>query len=285
MTHDRITANGLSFAYWSWGPPDGPLALLLHGFPDSPHTWRHLGPELAFDGWRVVAPWLRGYAPTEVPAGRTWRLEDLAQDINGLNAALGGDERAVLVGHDWGAIIGYRALAAAPDRWQRMVGLAVPPEPVTFAVVSAGYARRSWYIQAMQLPGAQRLFTRGDGWFVRRLWRTWSPGYQATEEDLRPVLAATATSDGARAMLAYYRGLGRSIAIGQAYRLGSPMPSQPVLYLHGADDGCTGPLDPDRALRLLPDGSDADQLDGVGHFLHLEQPDAVNLRIRSFLAA
>ena len=284
MTVQRVRANGLSFAYLSWGPPDGRLALLLHGFPDSAHTWRHLGPELAADGWRVVAPWLRGYAPTQVPPGRIWRLPELAADVNALHDALGGGGDAVLLGHDWGAILGYRALAADPTRWRTMVGLAVPPEPVAIHLAAAGYVRRSRYILSMQLPGAARLFTRNDGRFVRRLWQTWSPGYEATPEDLDPVLAATAHEEGARAMLAYYRGLGRAIIAGSAYRPGSPMPRHPILYLHGADDGCVGPMDRDRLARRLPDGSQAEQLPGVGHFLHLEDPVAVNSRIRAFLS-
>ncbi|MDX1510984.1 MAG: alpha/beta hydrolase [Nitriliruptorales bacterium] len=285
MTIPRIQANGLSFAYLSWGPADGPLALLLHGFPDSAHTWRHLAPELAADGWRVVAPWLRGYAPTEVPPGRIWHLPELAADVNALHEALAGGEDAVLVGHDWGAILGYRALAAEPARWRRMVGLAVPPEPVAIFLAATGYVRRSRYILSMQLPGASRLFTRRGGRFVRRLWRDWSPGYEATNEDLDPVLAATSTEDGARAMLAYYRGLFRAIVLGTAYRPRAPMPTHPILYLHGAEDGCVGPMDRDRLVRRLPEGSEAEQLAGVGHFLHLEDPTAVNGRIRAFVAS
>src|SRR3954468_21252852 len=99
---DTVTANGVDFSYLTWGPADGPLALCLHGFPDSAHTWRLLGPALADAGFRVVAPFMRGYAPTTGPADGRYQTGMLASDAIELHAALGGDERAVLIGHDWG---------------------------------------------------------------------------------------------------------------------------------------------------------------------------------------
>ena len=285
MTHDLVTANGISFAYWSWGPAGGPLALLLHGFPDTPHTWRHLGPELADDGWRVIAPWLRGSAPTEIPAGRVWRFGGLASDVTALHEALGGDERAVLVGHDWGAMLGHRAAARAPERWQRVVGLAIPPEPSAFATGVRGYFLAAPYLHRLQLPGAARRLRRGDGDWIRQLWRQWSPGYQATVEDLRPAIEAIGTPEGARMVLAYYRGIWRGIVAGTAFRPWSPRPPQPSLYLHGADDGCFSLRDIRPVARRLPPGSTAELLPDVGHFLHLEDPVGVNARIRAFVAA
>jgi pimeloyl-ACP methyl ester carboxylesterase len=122
-------ANGLRVGYEQWGD-DGPLAVLVHGFPDTPTTWRHLGPILADAGFRAVAPWTRGYAPTDIPADGDYTVDARAADLNRLHAVLGGDARAVLIGHDWGANAAYAAAAAAPSRWRRVVTVAVPPEPV-----------------------------------------------------------------------------------------------------------------------------------------------------------
>src|SRR5258706_4524759 len=94
----QVTANGLEFAALAEGPDDGPLALCLHGFPDSAHTWRHLLPELAAAGFRAVAPWMRGYAPTAVPADGSYGTGALAADARALHEALGGDEGAVPIG-------------------------------------------------------------------------------------------------------------------------------------------------------------------------------------------
>src|SRR4051812_50219090 len=98
-----VRANGIEFGVLAWGDPNGPLALCLHGFPDTPWTWRELGPHLAERGWRVVAPFTRGYAPTELAPDDDYSAAALAQDAIALHAALKGDDRAALIGHDWGA--------------------------------------------------------------------------------------------------------------------------------------------------------------------------------------
>src|SRR5687768_14216442 len=126
LTEGRIEANGLLFGYLEAGPHDGPLALCLHGFPDSAWTWRHLLPDLAHAGYRAVAPFMRGYAPTEVPADGRYQSGALVADACALHEALGGDGRAVILGHDWGAIATYGAAAHQPDRWSKVVAGAVP---------------------------------------------------------------------------------------------------------------------------------------------------------------
>src|SRR5690242_7115926 len=103
MVIRTVSANGLEFGYLSEGPADGPLALCLHGFPDTAYGWRHLLPELAERGYRAVAPFLRGYAPTSVPADGAYQTGALAADAIALHEALGGGPDAVLIGHDWGA--------------------------------------------------------------------------------------------------------------------------------------------------------------------------------------
>src|SRR3954469_17839594 len=106
MAHDvfregRTEVGGVDLAYLEAG--EGPLALCLHGFPDSAWTWRHLLPELAGAGYRAVAPFMRGYDPTEVPDDGRYFVGDLVRDVSELYGSLGGDDRAVLIGHDWGA--------------------------------------------------------------------------------------------------------------------------------------------------------------------------------------
>src|SRR3954470_14676880 len=110
----RIEANGMTFAALAWGPEDGPLALCLHGYPDTARTWRHLGPHLAQRGRRVVAPYMRGYAPTGLAPDGRYQLGALARDAEALHRALGGDDRAVLIGHDWGAATAYAVAAHTP---------------------------------------------------------------------------------------------------------------------------------------------------------------------------
>lgn len=254
-------------AWLEEGPADGPLALCLHGFPDSAHTWRHLLPELAEAGFRAVAPWLRGYAPTAVPEDGRYDLAALAADANELHASLGGDERAVLIGHDWGAMAAYRASAAEPERWSKVVSMAVPPpEQLAGAFLSYEQLRRSWYIFFFQNPLAEAVVAMDDLAFVDRLWADWSPGYDATE-DLKWAKESLRAPENLAAAIGYYRAL---------FSAGGPSGRgpQPSLYLHGADDGCFG---------AEHAGPDAVVVEGAGHFLHLEQPAAVNARILEFL--
>src|SRR5580692_7814549 len=127
MSQPTVEANGVEFAYLEAGPADGPLALCLHGFPDTAHTWRHLLPALGDAGYHAVAPFLRAYAPTAIPADGQYQTGALARDVNALHQALGGTGDAVVVGHDWGALATYGAVAHQPDRWRRVVTAAVPP--------------------------------------------------------------------------------------------------------------------------------------------------------------
>src|SRR5438045_6330238 len=108
ITEHRVNANAIDFAYLACGD-EGPLALCLHGFPDSAWTWRYLLPELAAAGFRAVAPFMRGYAPTDVPTDGRYQTGALAADALALHDVLGGDGDAVIVGHDWGAAATYGA--------------------------------------------------------------------------------------------------------------------------------------------------------------------------------
>src|SRR5688572_26224092 len=174
ITETTIEANGLTFAALAAGPADGPLALCLHGFPDSAWTWQHLLPELAAAGFHAVAPFLRGYAPTDIPADGCYQSGAVASDAIALHQALGGDDRAVLIGHDWGALAAYGAAGHAPERWRRVVVASVPP-PATVAQAFFSYdqLQRSWYMFFFQSPLADLAVPMDDLAFIDRLWQDW----------------------------------------------------------------------------------------------------------------
>src|SRR5664279_1896402 len=147
MDQHTVNANGVEFAYLGEGPEDGPLALCLHGFPDTPHTWRHLLPRLADAGYHAVAPYLRGYAPTSVPEDGRYDTGTLALDACALHEALGGDGDAVIIGHDWGAMMTYGGAAFQPDRWRIAVTATVPPQrSMGERFFAFDQLHRSWYI-------------------------------------------------------------------------------------------------------------------------------------------
>jgi pimeloyl-ACP methyl ester carboxylesterase len=289
MDQIRIDLPEVTLSALTWGPADGPLAVLLHGFPDTAHTWRHLGPALAQDGWRVVAPFLRGYAPSEVPADGRSDVAALISDVLGIYRVLGGGPDAALVGHDWGAIATNGLAAHEDNPFAKIVTLSVPP----FTSIQSARAlrvlprqlRNSWYIAFNRLPWLpERSYRR----LVAKLWRDWSPGYDASE-DLPAVLAAMADPAHRRAVIGYYRALVSPFGPPAAYRRwkGAEMglPTGPILYLHGADDGCLDARLAALAGPNLPTGSRVELIAGAGHFLQLEQPEAVNRAIREHLSS
>jgi pimeloyl-ACP methyl ester carboxylesterase len=280
-----VRANGIRFAYLAEGPPEGPLALCLHGFPDHAGTWRHLLPMLADAGFHAVAPWMRGIPPTDVPVERRVDPDVLTADVNALHRALGGDRRAVVIGHDWGAIGASRAAAAAPELWRRVVTLAVPPERALAGIWhDRRQVARSWYALAAQVPGlGERMVT--DPRRLERLWRAWSPGYEPTVEDLAPLHAVVGDPQVRRAMLATYRGLGVAMVGGRAVGGRVPVPPQPHLVLHGEDDGCIGVEHARAAAALLRHpASRVTVVPDTGHWLHLEAPEEVGRAISAFVS-
>ena len=269
IRQDTVKADGLTFGVLTCGD-SGPLALCLHGFPDSAHTYRHLLPSLASAGFRAVAPWLRGYDPTEIPADGDFSIGRLAADANALHASLGGDSDSVLIGHDWGAMTSYVAGASAPDRWRRMVTMAVPPpKTASGAFMNYRQLKRSFYIFLFQ-TGLAPVVGMDDLAFIDGLWADWSPGYDAST-DLPAVKDALRNPDNLMAAIGYYR------AMFEPH--GAPSSSdfaQPTLYLHGDNDGAFGVEGVAGASDELPAGSRVEIVAGTGHFLHLEKPAEIN---------
>ncbi len=281
----QITAGGLTFEVLAWGDPAGPLALCLHGFPDTPWTWRELGPHLAARGWHVVAPFMRGYAPTGLAPDDDYSGPALGRDAVALHAALEGDARAVLIGHDWGAVATWEVTRSAPAVFGSYVALAVPPPAAVIAPfrrratlgVGLRQLRRSWYTVFNQLPG---LSERSLDRLIPKLWRDWSPGFQG-RGDAQTALTALHRPENRRAALRYYRDSLRPRTI----RASLASPEAPALYLHGVDDGCMGVALVPFAEPVLAPGSRTVTVDGAGHFLQLERPALVNDLITDWIGA
>ena len=260
-----------------------PLAVLMHGFPDTPYTWRHLGPELAQLGYRVVAPWLPGY---DAPVGKPVSVGTYARAILDTRDEHSADDRAVLIGHDWGAIAGYGAVAFDAAAFGRFVALAVPPT-AALATGIFGYAqlKRSFYIWFIQQVGLAEGVVVGPGFF-ESLWADWSPGYDATEDVVE--LRRHVNADNVADVIAPYRAsFNPDFAdpdTEQEAAASMQPPPVPTLYLHGATDGAlAADLLTDVETHLPTAGSAHEIVDGVGHFLHLEQPRHIADKITDWL--
>jgi pimeloyl-ACP methyl ester carboxylesterase len=288
-----VTLRGLM-----WKPrrdsKDAPIALCLHGFPDTARGWRLVAPKLSSAGWRVVAPFMRGYAPSTIPSDGSYHVGALMDDALRVLNAIGPTGRDVIIGHDWGAIAAA-GLASMPDSpFTKAVIMSVPPAASFRPLARVPDARRlvaqlprqlvrSWYIMYFQLP---LLPERSSAWVPRRLWRQWSPGYDA-DEDLRHVDAAIGTPESWRAALGPYRATMRNTRppsqYAELHRHWLSAPTLPTLYLHGNDDGCASAAYSEWVQKVLPPDSDLHRVDHAGHFLQLEQPETVAGHIVDFI--
>ena len=273
MSLHSVTANGLRFAYLEWGR--GPLVLALHGFPDTPHTWDVIGPALAAKGFRVVAPFTRGYAPTAMPASDTTTRE-LGEDVVALISALG-EERAHLLGHDWGAEAVYAAAGLAPERVITLTTVGIPHRAAVTPTPMLGWTLR--HFVTLRLPGAEARFAKHDFAQVEMFLRRWSPTWHFTAEDLAPIKACFREPGSVHGALGYYRASSARTPAFMKERV-----RVPTLCFAGADDPGVQPatfeatrshFTKDFAVAVIPGG----------HFCHRESPDQLVARVGDFLAA
>ncbi|HVU72116.1 MAG TPA: alpha/beta hydrolase [Mycobacteriales bacterium] len=287
ITQGSVSANGLDIAYLACGE-SGPLAVCLHGFPDTAHTWRHLLPRLADAGYRAVAPFLRGYAPTSVPADGEYGVGALAADALAFADALGGSDDDVLVGHDWGAFATYCVGAYAPERFRSYVTMAVPPTAATMSTFfTHAQLKRSFYVFLFQTPLAEAAVPMNDFALIEGLWADWSPGYDGAI-DVSHVREALRDPARTAAAIGYYRAMLQPDRNGPTYAaqqaVAANTPPKPYLYLHGTRDGALAAPGKEEVVANLAAGSRVEIIDGVGHFLHLEQPKVVNDLVIEWLA-
>ncbi|MEZ4401124.1 MAG: alpha/beta fold hydrolase [Kofleriaceae bacterium] len=270
------------FAALAAGAVDAPVVLVLHGFPDAPPSFAGMITALAAGGLRVIAPWLRGYAPS--PLAGPYDVDTLAGDVLALADAVSPDHPVALVGHDWGAVVTYVACARAPARIRAAVTLAVP-HPATFvrALARPAQLARSWYMAAFQLPGVERLAAAADFALIDRLWRRWSPGFELPDAVRRALHQTLRTSW--PAPLLYYRAMTRPPAEAVARLRRRDRIAVPTLYLHGADDGCIGVEVGRGAERFFDGGYRREVVPAVGHFLAAESPAEIAARVTAWLAA
>ena len=254
--------------------------LCLHGFPDTAFSFEQTLTHLAGAGYHAVAPFMRGYHPTGLPADGNYSVLSLADDILALTTSLGHD-RVSVIGHDWGAFAAYTAANLHPDRIDRLVLMCVPHMHATHLTLSQ--LRRSWYVFFFQLPWLpERIVRRRDFAFIDRLYRSWSPNWDPAGFDLAPVKKALAAPGGLEAALAYYRSMIRGASKEQR-RIMAQQTSVPTLFLIGEADGSVSTdqfVDVEKAFTKYVE---VVRFPGVGHFPHRENFPLFWQKVQSFM--
>lgn len=284
ITTRIIEANGLSFVVDEAGVGDD-VALFLHGFPESKHSWRHQLPLLAKLGWRAVAFDQRGYGDSSRPKGvKAYDLENLMADAGAVFDALGA-KRRLLIAHDWGAIVAW---CFAMDRIRDLEGLVIMnvPHPAVFQAdirTNAAQRKKSWYVFFFQIPWLPELALTANG--ARAIGRAFSEmavdKSRFSEADLDHYRQNALKPGAATAMVNWYRAGARNGMKKWAPDT-APVIDIPTLMIWGEEDTALGieltegygPHVKDFTLQRLP---------GVSHWVQQEAPEAVNARLEAWL--
>jgi pimeloyl-ACP methyl ester carboxylesterase len=292
VEHRQLGVNGIELHVAELGT--GPPVILCHGFPELWYSWRHQISALAGAGYRAVAPDLRGYGQSSIPADvEAYDLPSVCGDMIGLLDDLG-EERAVFVGHDWGATVVWQLALAHRARVSAVVGMSVPfmPRPPGPPV---GLLREAlgedFYIVWFQQPGvadaalardARRTLTTRKQWTAQWSQEDDQPPRPAwlTEQDLRVYVEAFERT-GFTGGLNYYRNIDRTwqLTADLAKRRIEP----PALFVTGSRDPVRGFMPTEIMNGWVTDLRDRVVIDGAGHWVQQERPGEVNEELLRFL--
>jgi pimeloyl-ACP methyl ester carboxylesterase len=279
----RVRTRHLSVALFDDGPRDGPVVLLLHGWPDDATTWAPIAPRLAAAGFRTVAPMLRGTGGTRFLSSRTPRTGNtgiLAVDAIELLDALGVD-RCVVAGHDWGSSVAEMMAVGWPARVTRIAMLSTPSRLGGLRFTGFEMAQRYWYQWFQATRRGTEEVTRDPAGFARYMWDNWSPPGWFDEASFAAVARSFRNPDWVRVMLHSYRSrwgeapLDRRSVKLEAKVKATRRLATPTLFLQGGADRVTTPAASETMAAKHSGPFERVVLDGLGHFLPREAPDLV----------
>jgi pimeloyl-ACP methyl ester carboxylesterase len=277
----RTGNGGRRLAAIDEGPTDGPLVILLHGFPEFSYAWRNQVGPLVDDGWRVLVPDQIGYNLSDKPVGlENYDIDALADDVLRL-AESAGYRTFSLVGHDWGGIVAWWLALRDPDRIERLAILNAPhPATMTrYAMTHPTQMLRSWYILFFQIPGVPEALLRAGGYrMARRLLTGTSRGDAFSRHDLDHYQEAWSRPGALTAMINWYR------ALRKRRKLRSERVRVPTMILWGERDAALEFPLALAALRRCDQGR-LFRFPNATHWLQHEEPEDVNHLLRAFLSS
>lgn len=293
QSHEEAIVNGVRLHYVEAG--EGPLVVLLHGFPEHWYSWREQLPALVEAGYRVVAPDMRGYNRSEKPPGvSAYRIGQLVEDVRALIDHCGA-ESAHLVGHDWGGMIAWEVAARHPESVDRLVVMNAP-HPGAYRrelrEPDSDQRRRSSYVLFFQLPWLpELLFEFGGERLLKRLFREGAENPEAFDDGAIRRYAEACSRPGAMTgMLNYYRaafrGTVRSAIPGRSAPTATTsdgLIDRPTLLLWGMGDEALSPRLTEGLGEWVPD-LEVDRIDDASHWVQMDAPDRVNDALVGFLS-
>ena len=275
---ERYTRDGLVFDVRDAGPPDGPVVVLLHGFPQRNDSWSAVIDRLTAAGYRCLAPNQRGYAPgARPPRRRDYRMSELVADIGALIDASGA-QRVHLVGHDWGAAVAWGVAAELPERLATVSPVSVP-HPAAFlkSFVTSRQGLASWYMGFFQLPWLPEwLLTRGNGAVAAKTLRRSGQTAAAAERDAQAMTEPGALTGG----LNWYRGLPMSNLRDSNQKI-----SVPTMYVWSDDDIALKPKAARNTARYVDADYRFEIMSGVSHWIPDTEPDRLADLLLDWFAA
>lgn len=280
--HRFVDANGLRFHCVTAG--EGPLVVLLHGFPEFWYSWRHQIPALARAGFSVVAPDLRGFNDSDKPVGvEAYRMGFVVEDVAGLIRTLG-HERAAVVGHDWGGAAAYAFAMLHPEMTDRLAVLNCPHPAAFSGALREGnleQLRKSWYMFFFQLPETpEELLSANDFQFLKRFAYASSRKGTFTAKVLRAYVEAMAKPGALTGAINWYRAMfRRGLPPVREY----PKISAPTLVIWGTRDHFLGQELTRGTRRHFSGPFRLVYLPGVSHWVQQEAPAQVNRLLLDFL--
>jgi pimeloyl-ACP methyl ester carboxylesterase len=290
-----VRTNGIELEVIDEG--QGPLVLLCHGFPELGYSWRHQLPALTAAGFRAVAPDMRGFGASSAPPQvEAYDVVTLCEDMCGLLDALG-EERAVFVGHDWGANVVWQMAVQHPQRVRAVVGMSVPfvprapAEPIP---IMRRHLGEDFYIVWFQQPGVadealardvRRTLTTARVWTAK--WAEEQEDGQAPKrppwlsEDELQVYVEAFTRTGFTGGLNWYRNIDRNWELTAA--IGERRVEQPAMFLTGERDPVRNFMPAEAMTGWITDMREQIVIPDVGHWVQQEAPEAVNKALLGFL--